>query len=379
MVRQADSMSAGRLKPLLQSVLANPAEVTRLAAGELDLVLRGMRRVRLLGWLGTRLEETGDLQSLPEAAREQLASALVVAAARARLARWELDRVAWALESGASPQVIALKGCAYLLRGLPNAAGRLFADVDLMVAEEDLNRVERALARRGWLAAQLSPYDDNFYRAWSHELPAMVHAEREVEVDVHHNIRGRFAPFRPDATLMIRASVPIAGSGFRSLSDPDLVLHAMTHLMFGGDLADGLRDLVDIDMLIRHFADIDDAFWQRFVARAERLDLGLPAFYSLRYAARLIGTPVPETVLESIAAHAPVAIVVRLMDRLVPAGLLPQDPDRMSARVAIARWLLYVRSHWVSMPPLMLVRHLAYKFYVRHLRGRIRGRRPTAA
>jgi len=372
-------MSTGRLKPLLQSVLANPAEVTGLAAGELDLVLRGMRRVRLLGWLGTRLEETGDLQYLSEAAREQLASALVVAAARARLARWELDRVAWALESRASPRVIALKGCAYLLRGLPNAAGRSFADVDLMVAEEDLNRVERALARRGWLAAELSPYDDNFYRAWSHELPAMVHAEREVEVDVHHNIRGRFAPFRPDATLMIRASVPIAGSGFRSLSDPDLVLHAMTHLMFGGDLADGLRDLVDIDMLIRHFADTDDAFWQRFVARAERLDLGLPAFYSLRYAVRLIGTPVPETVLESIAAHAPVAIVVRLMDRIVPAALFPQDPDQMSARVAIARWLLYVRSHWVSMPPLMLLRHLAYKFYVRHLRGRIRGGRPTAA
>ena len=35
--------------------------------------------------------------------------------------------------------VIVLKGCAYLLARLPNAVGRMLADVDLLVAERDLD------------------------------------------------------------------------------------------------------------------------------------------------------------------------------------------------------------------------------------------------
>ena len=67
------------------------------------------------------------------------------------------------------------------------------------------------------------------------------------------------------------------------------------------------------------------------------------------------------------------AEAVRIMDRLVPYALFPQHPERPLFRANAARWLLYVRSHWVSMPPLMLLRHLAYKFYVRHLRWRVGG------
>jgi len=32
---------------------------------------------------------------------------------------------------------------------------------------------------------------------------------------------------------------------------------------------------------------------------------------------------------------------------------------------SVCRWLLFVRSHWIRMPPVLLARHLAYKFYVR--------------
>jgi hypothetical protein len=56
------------------------------------------------------------------------------------------------------------------------------------------------------------------------------------------------------------------------------------------------------------------------------------------------------------------------MNRLVPRALFPQHPDRPSMLTSAARWLLYMRSHWIRMPPVMLVRHLSYKFYVKHLR-----------
>jgi hypothetical protein len=37
----------------------------------------------------------------------------------------------------------------------------------------------------------------------------------------------------------------------------------------------------------------------------------------------------------------------------------------MGGDIHVARWLLYLRAHWVRMPPLMLARHLSYKAYLR--------------
>jgi hypothetical protein len=146
-----------------------------------------------------------------------------------------------------------------------------------------------------------------------------------------------------------------------------MALHAMTHLFYGGEMDDALRELVDIDQLLRHFAVHEPGFWEQFWPRAVALDLVPPAVHGLRYATRLLGTPVPHEILNATPPGAPSALSVWLMDRLVPRALFPQHPDRHTATAAIARLFLYMRSHWVRMPTLMLVRHLARKFYVRML------------
>ncbi len=65
---------------------------------------------------------------------------------------------------------------------------------------------------------------------------------------------------------------------------------------------------------------------------------------------------------------APLRVIVWLMDEFVPRALFPVHPDTQSRVAALARFLLYVRSVWIRMPPLLLARHLAYKFYVRRIR-----------
>ena len=69
-----------------------------------------------------------------------------------------------------------------------------------------------------------------------------------------------------------------------------------------------------------------------------------------------------------VFAGVPAAPVLALMDRLAPRTLYPQHPDFHSRRTAVARLLLYMRSHWIRMPPFMLARHLGYKFYLRYVR-----------
>ena len=101
------------------------------------------------------------------------------------------------------------------------------------------------------------------------------------------------------------------------MADEDIILHAMTHLIFGDDLADKLRELIDIDDLLQNFTGADESFWQRLAARAEKLDLRRPAFYSLRYAQRLLQCPVPKSTLDNTRDWAPAAPILWLMDRLV--------------------------------------------------------------
>lgn len=356
---------AAQVRRLVTAALRDPAGVTELAPRELDLTLRLMRRAGLLGRLASRLGERGFPPALPCIAVDQLVSARVSVEARQRAARWELDRLAWALEGAAVSPPVALKGCGYLLLGLPNAAGRSFADVDLLVPGRELPAVEARLRERGWQPTVLSAYDERYYRRWAHELPPMTHAEREVEVDLHHAILMTTARLAPDSALLLGEARAVPGSRFRVLAPVDMVLHAMTHLMFGEDLSDALRELVDIDDLLRHFGRHEPGFWQRFWPRAEKLDLARPAFYGLRYAGALLGTPIPAEVAAASRAGAPPAAALALMDRLAPHALFPAHPDLPLRRSALARTLLYVRAHWIRMPPAMLARHLGYKLYAR--------------
>lgn len=363
--RKADAMQVRRL---LNMVALDPESIASLSISDLDLALRLARRVRLLGRLGAGLESAELLDTLPATAVDQLRSGIAMAEVRSRLALWELNRISLAMRSNPSAPLVVLKGCTYLLLDLPNAAGRIFADVDLMTTENDLERVESLLNDHGWISGELTPYDQNYYRKWTHELPPITHEEREVEIDLHHNIMPRTARLNPSSEKLLERSQPVPGSPYRVLSDEDIVLHAMVHLMFDSDLADKLRDLVDIHDLLTYFSNRDKTFWDKIVERSVDLDLARPLYYSIRYAHMLLDTQVPDQILDKTSNWAPPNMIVRLMDRLVPRALYPQHPDRPSRFTDFCRLLLYMRSHWIRMPPWLLVYHLSYKFLATRLR-----------
>jgi hypothetical protein len=139
-----------------------------------------------------------------------------------------------------------------------------------------------------------------------------------------------------------------------------MVLHSAAHLFQEGELENGLRDLTDLDALLRHFG-AEAGFWDQLVPRARELGLERPLFYALRYARRLLETPVPEAVWTEAQAGGPGGGVRRLMDRLVERALLPEPDDEARWGTWLARGLLFVRGHWLRMPPLLLARHLARK------------------
>jgi hypothetical protein len=308
------------------------------------------RAESLLGSLAFRL----DGAVLPPRVASLLADARIDAGNARTQALWEAEMARRAL-AGVAP-VILLKGTAYAAAGLDAAAGRSIGDLDILVPRAALPDVERALLGAGWEWVKENAYDDLYYRSWMHELPPLIHRERDRMIDVHHTILPLTARRTPDPAAMIADSLALP-SGLRILAPEDMVLHAVAHLFADGDLAGGLRNLWDIDRLLRQFAG-QHGFWSRLEARARRHELLAHAARALRLAARLYATPVDL----ALAGGS------RPADRLYERRLLARDGWGRPTRTA-ERFGFYVRSHLLRMPPLMLARHLWEKA----------GRRPAPA
>jgi Uncharacterised nucleotidyltransferase len=341
---------------LLLRVLIRPAVMAELTEPEWEALLPRARACHLLARLAAAARAGGFIGSLPHRIQDHLAAVATVAAHHQRTIRWEINRIQRALRNLDVP-VVLLKGAAYLAAGLPAARGRLVGDVDIMVPRHALDAVERALEGAGWQPTIKAPYSQRYYRRWMHELPPLRHRDRATIIDVHHTILPRTARLKPHPDELWALAQRLDGSPLRVLAPTDMVLHAAAHLFHDGDLRRSLRDLVDISDLLTYFAE-RPAFWPSLAPRAAVLHLGRPLFYALRYCRCLLRTPIPEAVISAALRYAPPQPVVAAMDRLVPDALLAGGADSAADRNAAAM-LLYLRSHWLRMPPWLLVPHLA--------------------
>lgn len=359
------SSETRRAQRLLLDALRTPEKLPALIPADWELLLRVARRVRLLGRIDSDLSRSGLLENIPPRAAAHLRAARNVIEHRKTLVSWEVNRILWALKGIGGP-LILLKGSGYLLAGLPPARGRIFADVDLLIPEERVEEVENRLVERGWFKTQIDPYDDRYYRVWMHEIPPLRHRERGTEIDIHHRLLPRTSRFSSDPAPLFAAARPLGDLRLAVLAPADMVLHSLVHLFLEGDPDEGLRlrDLVDVHDLLCHFGQ-EPGFWAALVPRARELGFERPLFYGLHHAQRLFATPVPPEVLQKIADAAPAWPIRQVMNHLIDRALLPEHPDHPSRRASLSRWLLYVRSHWLRMPPGLLTRHLAQKAWLR--------------
>jgi hypothetical protein len=182
---------------------------------------------------------------------------------------------------------------------------------------------------------------------------------------VHHTILPPTAGLKPDVNKLWAASVELPNlPDARVLGPEDMVLHSATHLFHDGDLQGALRDLVDIDVLIRHFST-QAGFMEGLLDRAREMDLLRPLYYVLRYSKKYLDTPVPDPVVSRCEVlAAPPDAIVYTMDTLVARVLFPEIRRRVSLPTAFSRWLLYVRSHYLRMPLYQLLPHLVRKALV---------------
>lgn len=352
---------------LLVDALMEPVSVTDLSMQQWDLLIRQGRKADMLARIAANCQAAGLMAQIPEQPRRHLESAANLALRQQRELRWEVQLIEEAM-ARTGVAVVLLKGAAYAMGGLAAARGRMMSDIDILVPRDALPDVESALMMRGWVSEAKSAYDQRYYRTWMHELPPMRHFQRGTVIDVHHAIVPISSRSHPSSHSLLASARPVhADSTVKSLAPRDMLLHSASHLFHEGELDQGFRGIVDIDSLLREF-DGQDGFWQTLVPRAIELELVRPLFYASRYAALMLATPMPAAVIETIrsAPGAPTSPAhLAVMDALFLRALRPTHASTSDGWTSLARWLLYLRGHWLRMPPWLLIQHLGRKLVVR--------------
>lgn len=331
---------------LLARALADPARTAALDASGWTALIAMARAEQLIGTLAYRL----DGLAVPRAVAAILADARTSAEQGRTHALWEAEMARRALAPLGVP-VVLLKGTAFVAAGLAAGRGRSIGDLDILVPRGTLGDVEAALLAAGWEWVKPDPYDDAYYRRWMHELPPLIHRERDRMIDVHHTILPLTARITPDAAALIADSVVLA-NGLRTFSPADMMVHAAAHLFADGDLAGGMRNLWDVHCLVEEFGT------DGLADRAAHHGLGVEVGRALRLADALYAPP-------PVAGGPPSppggGRGETGTDRFYLRRLTARDGWGRATRPG-TRLAFYVRSHWLRMPPAMLARHLWTKW-----------------
>ena len=329
----------------LVRALREPASVEALNGSQWTELISIARAESLIGSLAHRLEEV----VVPDRVRAFLQDAIEAHDLARQQALWEADCARRALADYPG-KIVLMKGTAYVAANLAAGEGRSIGDLDIMVEREDLPFVEAALLDAGWQWVKPDPYDDQYYRDHMHELPPLIHRERDRMIDVHHTTLPLTARPIPDAPAMLDSAIGL-DNGLHVMAPTDMMLHSIAHLFADGDLAGGLRNLWDINLLVRQFSPANEEFWMELNVRAKTHGLVKEMARALRLAARLYDTPV-----YSFSAGQ-----TEFSDYLYVRRLLARDGYGRETR-KLTRFAFYVRSHWLRMPPAMLARHLWTKW-----------------
>ena len=355
----------------LIALLRDPAHAANVPTDAWAAILSVARAEVMLGTLAHRLAG----QSLPSQVAAHLQAAARAVDHARMLALWEAEICRRALAPlGIAP--ILLKGTAYAAAGLSNAAGRQIGDLDILVPRDRLDEVETALLGAGWEWVKDDPYDQAYYRRWMHELPPLIHRDRDRMVDVHHTILPLTARITPDAAAMIADAhdlplptqfvnlyepeddpeVPADPSvippvmGCRVLGRFDIIHHCVAHLMADGEFDGGLRNLWDFHCLVQDMQRrTNGKYLKDLLGDTGRHGLYRAFKRTARLAHHLFGTPM--YVRERLTP----------IDCLFLRRLLARDDWGRETR-KVTRLGFTIRGHLLRMPLPMLLRHLWTKW-----------------
>ena len=229
---------------------------------------------------------------------------------------------------GVSP--IVMKGAALGALIYRNAGLRPMLDIDLLVRSSDLDAAASTLAELGYVSDE-SYQAAEWYKNNHHHLAPFVTPDRSVVVELHHQVAS------PRANVCIPIEefwqharrAQIASVSALVLAPEDLLLGICTHVAISRRFEKALRDLVDIDEVIRAYGNEID--WNQLVRNSMSWGTASCLYYCLWAAQLFTETALPPHLLEKLRPETGISIPEdACLKFLIPRAIFP-DLTRMKA------------------------------------------------
>lgn len=276
-----DEMGDGRLK--------------ELSSSDWDIFLEAAGRHGIAPLLYYRLITFHPGAQIPAEVFQKLRNSYLHSAGRNMRLYHELGKVLGRLRQHGVP-VIALKGAHLAIAVYRNIALRPMGDIDLLVKQTDLLRVQEILVRQGYIASKEEIGCSQLH------LPPYKKKD-SINIEIHFNIEAPPFSDRVDVEkLFARAQTCfIEGIEVLTFCPEDLLLHLCMHASFHHAFDNGIRPLFDISHTIEHYAEELD--WEQLLDRSKEWGVNKCVYLSLFLAKRFAGASIPGQIMKELDVY----------------------------------------------------------------------------
>lgn len=311
------------------SVVQNETDDNRLrelSSSDWDVLIEESHRYGVAPLLYHRLRTSHPDTPIPADMMEKLQLAYLQNSARNMHLYQELGKMLEKLRHDSVP-VIALKGVHLATAVYRNIALRPMVDIDLLVKQTDLLKVQEILVEQGYISSkeESGGFCLGLGSAQEH-LPA-CRKEDSLVVEVHFNIVGPPFSLRVDVEkLWVRAQMSsIQGIEVLTLCPEDLLLHLCMHFSFHHAFDNGIRPLFDIAQTIEHYAEQLD--WKQVLNRSKEWGVSKCVYLSLFLAKQFAGASIPEQIMKDLDMYNDSFTATALAEELIFTKSTPVAPN----------------------------------------------------
>lgn len=354
---------------LLIKVIQSPTIIKSFTARDWNLLLRQANSAKMLTRLAYSFNVHDLISIVPEKILNHINSEKIKVAHLHTQVNQEVEELNQ-LFNKLNINAIYLKGTAYLLANLPLAQGRYFSDIDILLAKDEIAKVEIALKCQGWKSQKTDDHDQAYYRNYMHEIPPMQHILRGTVIDIHHNILPVCNANKVDIDLLSAGALKLSRNNAHNhhsyvLAPAAMFLHSAVHLFHEGELEQGLRGLSDLDILFSYFQENDSNFSQQLIDLSKKTNQQQSLFFAWRYLAKIFNNELPTTAQTFVDNYQLEISNLKAIDFIYTNLFTAHHNTTASWRFYLAVQLAYWRAHLLRMPLRLLIPHLLKKSWLR--------------
>lgn len=292
-------------------------QIARCSAVEWGQLVALATEQRVAPLLYHRLKMAGCAALLTDEVRQQLQKSYRSTSLRNLQIYHALGQVIDKLHAQQIP-VLVLKGAHLAAAVYANPGLRSMADVDILVAQEQIPKVVEVLHSLGYCATSTKDAARQ-PSAYNHIVPMV---KGNLSLEVHRGIWESHQAHPIDHAELWAQAVPVKIGDTQALGlcPEHLLFHLCVHMIYQHVLDQGVRALSDIDTLIHCYKDQLD--WEKVVQCARRWHCTRGIYLALYLAKSLLATPITDEQLASLSVDplSPQTVQTAITHLFAPRG-----------------------------------------------------------